>query len=143
VIPVLIGKATMPAQEQLPTELKMLCRRNAAEVKSGRDFHNHVDRLIQGIEFLLQTRQKADEQKAHPPQPERKPEEIITNSLGMRFSWIPPGTFMMGSPQHEEGREPYQGADETQHKVTLTKGFYMGIHPITRGQFATFVEETG
>jgi formylglycine-generating enzyme required for sulfatase activity len=58
-----------------------------------------------------------------------------TNSLGMKFAWIPPGTFLMGSPKNEEGREPYDGADETQHKVTLTKGFYMGTHLVTQEQW--------
>jgi serine/threonine protein kinase len=56
-------------------------------------------------------------QTANPPKPERKPGEIITNSLGMKFAWIPPGTFLMGSPKNEEGREPYDGADETQHPL--------------------------
>ena len=81
-------------------------------------------------------------QKAHPPKLERKPGEIITNSLGMKFAWIPPGTFLMGSPKDEKDREGYEGADETQHKVTLTKGFFMGVHQVTRGQFAAFVEKS-
>ena len=34
---------------------------------------------------------------------------------------IPPGTFMMGSPEDEKNRSD----DEVQHEVTLTKGFYM------------------
>jgi len=55
--------------------------------------------------------------------PERKPGEIITNSLGMKFAWIPPGTFLMGSPKGEAERQD----NETQHKVTLSKGFYMGV----------------
>jgi formylglycine-generating enzyme required for sulfatase activity len=67
----------------------------------------------------------------------------ITNSLGMKFAWIPPGTFLMGSPKDEKDREGYDGADETQHKVTLTKGFFMSVHQVTRGQFATFVEKSG
>ena len=61
----------------------------------------------------------------------------------MNFAWIPSGTFLMGSPKEAKDREGYDGADETQHKVTLSKGFYMGVHPITRGQFAAFVEQTG
>src|SRR5271170_5681719 len=36
---------------------------------------------------------------------------FITNSIGMRFALIPPGTFMMGSPKDEEGRRE----NETQH----------------------------
>src|ERR1019366_7222492 len=113
VIPVLIGKTVMPAQEQLPTDLKKLSRRNAAEVRSGREFHSDVDRLIQGIEYLLQTMQKAGDatvtaasgmgnvtkSQQHGTQP--NPGDIVTNSLGMKFAWIPPGTFLMGSPKEE------------------------------------------
>ena len=40
------------------------------------------------------------------PQP-----RTFTNSIGMKFVWIPPGEFWMGSPEAEEGREP----DETRH----------------------------
>jgi formylglycine-generating enzyme required for sulfatase activity len=53
-----------------------------------------------------------------------------TNSLGMTFAWIPPGSFMMGSPDNEPGRATYKGACEAQHEVTLTKGFYLGMHPL-------------
>jgi formylglycine-generating enzyme required for sulfatase activity len=45
--------------------------------------------------------------------------------------WIQPGTFQMGSPESEPGR----GTNETQHSVTLTKGFYMGKYPVTQGQY--------
>ncbi len=54
-----------------------------------------------------------------------------TNSIGMRFACIPPGIFRMGSPEAEEGRS----ADETQHTVTLTKGLWMGVHPVTQEQW--------
>src|ERR1019366_9567776 len=47
----------------------------------------------------------------------------FTNSIGMKFVWIPPGNFMMGSPKEEKARKK----EENQHKVTLTKGFYMGV----------------
>lgn len=56
-----------------------------------------------------------------------------TNSLGMKFAWILPGTFLMGSPKEEEGR----GGDEIQHKVTLTKGFFMSVHLGTQKQWQT------
>ncbi len=55
----------------------------------------------------------------------------ITNSIGMRFVYIPPGTFMMGSPENEPNRDK----DETLHKVTLTKGFYMQTTEVTQGQW--------
>jgi formylglycine-generating enzyme len=51
-----------------------------------------------------------------------------TNSIGMKFAWIPAGTFLMGSPANEEERDE----SEIQHKVTLTKGHYLAIHPVTQ-----------
>jgi formylglycine-generating enzyme required for sulfatase activity len=47
----------------------------------------------------------------------------ITNSIGMKLVLISKGTFMMGSPESEEGRNE----DEVQHEVTLTKDFFRSI----------------
>jgi formylglycine-generating enzyme required for sulfatase activity len=58
------------------------------------------------------------------------PGELV-NSIGMRFVLIPAGTFTMGSPNHEEARK----RDEGQHQVTLTKGFYLSIVPVTQTQW--------
>jgi uncharacterized protein (TIGR02996 family) len=55
----------------------------------------------------------------------------IVNSLGMRFALIPPGTFRMGSPSREKGRD----SDETRHEVTLTRPFWMGVFPVTQAQY--------
>lgn len=60
-----------------------------------------------------------------------KPEPKITNSIGMTFVYIKPGTFIMGSPFVETDRE----SDETQHEVTLKKGFYMQSTEVTQGQW--------
>jgi formylglycine-generating enzyme required for sulfatase activity len=48
----------------------------------------------------------------------KDPTKNFTNSIGMKFVWIPPGNFMMGSPKEEKDRGSDQ-ADETQH---LPKG---------------------
>jgi RNA polymerase sigma factor (sigma-70 family) len=63
--------------------------------------------------------------------PAKAPPKNFTNSLAMKFVWIPPGNFKMGSPKEEAER----GRDETQHKVTLTKGFYMGVYTVTQEQW--------
>jgi sulfatase modifying factor 1 len=64
--------------------------------------------------------------------PDKKdPPKTFTNTIGMKFVWIPPGSFMMGSPKDEQERR----ANEFQHKVTLTKGFYMGVHLVTQEQW--------
>ncbi len=67
----------------------------------------------------------------------RKP--IFTNSLGMKFVYIQPGTFMMGSPLSERGRQE----KERQHQVTLTKGFYMQATEVTIDHWRRFVDDTG
>jgi len=56
---------------------------------------------------------------------------FVTNSIGMKFALIPPGTFMMGSPNSEAERED----DETEHKVTLTNGFFMGVYTVTQEEW--------
>jgi formylglycine-generating enzyme required for sulfatase activity len=64
-------------------------------------------------------------------QPKKDPPKDFTNSIGMKFVWIAPGNFVMGSPKEELKRQD----NETQHKVTLTKGFYMGIYLVTQEQW--------
>jgi formylglycine-generating enzyme required for sulfatase activity/mono/diheme cytochrome c family protein len=54
-----------------------------------------------------------------------------TNKLGMKFISIAPGTFQMGSPTNEVGRD----SDETQHQVTLTRGHEMQTTPVTQDQW--------
>ena len=45
---------------------------------------------------------------------------------------IPSGTFTMGSPEGEADRY-----DETQHQVTISKGFYMGKYEVTQELYQT------
>jgi len=61
----------------------------------------------------------------------------FTNSIGMTFVYIPPGEFMMGSPENESERD----SDEKQHKVKLTKGFYMQTTEVTQGQWKAVMGE--
>ena len=49
----------------------------------------------------------------------------------MDLVYCPPGEFMMGSPANEEGRK----ADETQHRVVLTGGFWIGKYEVTQEQW--------
>ena len=58
-VPVLVNGARMPKTEELPDSLQDLSYRNAAEVDSGRDFHQHLDRLIRSLDQILSTRPQA------------------------------------------------------------------------------------
>lgn len=54
-IPVLIDDAPMPQPSDLPLTMEALAYRNAAELDSFRDFHPHMDRLIQAMDRLVAT----------------------------------------------------------------------------------------
>ena len=65
---------------------------------------------------------------------------LITNSLGMKFTLIKAGDFLMGSPDTDKDA----GDDEKpQHRVRITRPFYLGVHEVTRGQFRRFVDDSG
>jgi formylglycine-generating enzyme required for sulfatase activity len=68
---------------------------------------------------------------------QRDENSAFTNSVRMEFVLIPPGTFMMGSPAHEKERE----ANEAQLEVMLSKGYFMGIHPVTQAQWKKVMGE--
>ena len=55
----------------------------------------------------------------------------IRNSIGMKLRLIPPGEFMMGSPELEKERS----VNEHQHKVRISKAFYLGKHEVTQGEW--------
>jgi sulfatase modifying factor 1 len=84
----------------------------------------------------------------------------ITVDLGggvkMEMTLVPAGEFMMGSGESAEGTadffnetygQDYLSADDVkdehpQHRVRITKPFYLGAYHVTRGQFQQFVAET-
>jgi uncharacterized protein (TIGR02996 family) len=63
----------------------------------------------------------------------------LRNTVGMKMVPIPAGTFRMGSPIDEQGRD----LDEEEHEVRLTRPFYLAAHPVTIRQFGRFAEATG
>ena len=66
---------------------------------------------------------------------ERRTVRVGSREVALR--WCPAGTFMMGSPEGEEGRDN----DETQHLVTLTRGFWMGETEVTQGLWREVMKE--
>jgi formylglycine-generating enzyme required for sulfatase activity len=59
-------------------------------------------------------------------------ENFTVPDLNLDMIWCPPGTFTMGSPTTEAGRQ----ADlEDEHNVSLTRGFYLGKYEVTQAQY--------
>jgi len=88
-------------------------------------------------------------------EPARNGPTVITNPIGMKLVLIPAGEFLMGTrespsdlgktfPQYGKdryGEDRLELADERpEHKVRISKSFYMGQHEVTVGQFRRFVE---
>jgi serine/threonine-protein kinase len=58
---------------------------------------------------------------------------------GLKYVWIPPGTFMMGcSP----GDKECDDNEKPPHQVTLTKGFWLGQTEVTVGAYKRFAGAT-
>jgi len=55
----------------------------------------------------------------------------VPSAANLEMLWVQPGTFTMGSPTGEAGRS----SNETEHNVTLTKGFYLGKYEVTQAQY--------
>ena len=55
-----------------------------------------------------------------------------------RLRWIPPGRFMMGSLEKEEGRFDWEGP---RHEVTLTEGFWLFDTPCTQALWQAVMGE--
>jgi formylglycine-generating enzyme required for sulfatase activity len=62
----------------------------------------------------------------------------LTNAVGLKLTYIPPGSFTMGSPNSEPDRYPDEGP---QHLVIITRPFYLGTYPVTQRQYTAVMGE--
>ena len=59
-------------------------------------------------------------------------QKTITNSIGMKFVFIPAGEFDMGAPAGEKDRDDDEGPV---HHVKISNAFYMGKYEVTQKQW--------
>lgn len=95
--------------------------------------------------------------------------KTVTNIIGMQFVQIPSGSFYMGSCMEnpdmieQNKKRKFMGQplsvthcpsgaaidkearsyETPQHKVTISKSFYMGKYEVTVGQFKKYIADTG
>jgi formylglycine-generating enzyme required for sulfatase activity len=62
----------------------------------------------------------------------------LASDIALALVYVPPGRFVMGSPESEPGRS----RDERQHDVVLTQGFWLGRTEVTQRQWAAVMKRT-
>jgi formylglycine-generating enzyme required for sulfatase activity len=63
-------------------------------------------------------------------------EQQLSNTIGMRLAFLPPGSFWMGSPESEPD---CYGNEWPLHAIGITRPFYIGIYPVTQYEFEAVV----
>jgi formylglycine-generating enzyme required for sulfatase activity len=69
--------------------------------------------------------------------PRSLPPPEFTNTIGMKFSVVPNGEFLMGS---DDSDVDAKDNEKPQHRVRISRPFYLGTFEVTRGQFEQFVK---
>jgi formylglycine-generating enzyme required for sulfatase activity len=122
-----VGMTVAGIEEKIEAELRAL---RAREVEAAGRIGEEAARRRD--EERAQERREAEKLKQAAEEIERRPavESVpanLTNSVGIEFVWIPPGSFMMGS-------ETYLN-EKPAHEVTIKEGFYMGKYVVTQEQW--------
>jgi formylglycine-generating enzyme required for sulfatase activity len=65
-------------------------------------------------------------------------QERDDNALKLKLCWCPAGSFSMGSPTTEADRQD----DEGPVPVSLSRGFWLGKHEVTQGQWQAVMNTT-
>jgi hypothetical protein len=98
VFPVLVGGARMPAEEELPDDVKPLARRNALEI-SEQDWDEDVNKLAKAIEKSLGWTPKRDKPRLSP----------IAMGIAAAVVVIAAGVAYMRTPRTPEPAQPKDG----------------------------------
>jgi formylglycine-generating enzyme len=97
-------------------------------------------------DFYFHAKEKVPEPVVKPPEPivitktivEREPASLGHNSRDKEdYVWIPPGSFKMGCVPSDTKCKP---EEKPQHKVTITKGFWMGRNEVRTLSYERFVD---
>ncbi len=58
---------------------------------------------------------------------------LLPGNVPLAVVWIPAGTFLMGQRANEQ--DAYPNKETPRHRVTLSQGFWMGRHEVTKQQW--------
>ncbi|NQT34858.1 formylglycine-generating enzyme family protein [bacterium] len=72
------------------------------------------------------------------PEPGEERDFPLTDDVNITMVWIPPGEFMMGAHDDEQGGEPFE---KPRHRVTLDNGFWIGKYEFTQTQWEAIMDD--
>ncbi len=118
--------------------VELLFQRSKANEKTTPPLFNFADDDKSSVQALASQQSWAEFQSL---------EVDRLNSVGMRLRLLPPGEFLMGSTEtkadlESKGISTYEGFsnddERPQHRVQISKSFYVGIHEVTLNQFLQY-----
>jgi sulfatase modifying factor 1 len=79
----------------------------------------------------------------------QEPDKLKENTIGMKLTLVPAGEFMMGAEEDPSdtlsafpyARREWLDGETPQHRVKVTKPFYMGTYEVTLAQFLKFYHD--
>ncbi|TVQ38807.1 MAG: hypothetical protein EA356_02365, partial [Geminicoccaceae bacterium] len=98
-------------------------------IAAGRELQGYLERLERSQRPLPEPRSIPTWAAAGGSDPFGDWLELEVDGIRQRLRWIPPGRFVMGSPNHEEGRFDHEGP---LHEVTIGEGFWLFATPVTQ-----------
>lgn len=134
VVPVLVGKATMPPERDIPASIERLSRCQATEIRAGADLRTHLSRLTESVRSILK-RENAQAVVSKP-----MPRHLLMLAA---FALV---AFALLYPFCLHDRLTLNSAVRVTKTVNLRPGpgtnFMPGTIVVTTGQPATYVERT-
>ena len=135
----------LAVEQERPKMVKLLLK-NGADVKwkdaNGKTVmdlpcSDEIRQMLKktGGKEQASTPEKTEAEKEQPAMMDKTVD--LGNGVTMVLKLIPKGSFTMGSPENELGR----GENERQHRVTLTKDFWIGRNIVTQAQYEAITGE--
>jgi formylglycine-generating enzyme required for sulfatase activity len=122
VIPVLVSGAAIPLAERLPASLQDLTYRNGIPVRSGHDFHQDMNRLIEYLKQKIQGLKEPHTEQARPsvePLRAEGPTDMVK---------VPKGPFLYGEKRVRE---------------VIDHDYWIDQYPVTNEKYRAFVLADG
>ena len=122
VIPVLVSGASIPPAERLPASIQELSYRNGIAVRSGRDFHQDMNQLIESLTQQIQGPQGKRQEPVRPivePLRTKTPEGMVK---------VPKGPFLYGEKRVRE---------------VIDHDYWIDTYPLTNEKYRAFILADG